>query len=138
MFSLYLSLCFYNGESPSRLFPLLGTIQFTSQQPKWWLYIMKTLNFISHGKCKQKKNTTKKRVKKTLSIGKTTFIYLCSASCTWNFESAEREFVGRWCSIYTGMKIRTWKIDDWLFCVEMQSHPPEDCRSKKWCCDNSE
>lgn len=40
------------------------------------------------------------------------FIYLCSASSTWNFEMNEMKFVGR-SSIYMN-KIRTWKIEDGL------------------------
>lgn len=74
----------------------LGIVIFSSQQPKWWLYIMKTLNFISHGKCKQKGKS-----KENWTLGKLRlFIYVLHRAHEI-FESGERKFVGRWRSIYT-------------------------------------
>lgn len=71
--------CFYNRELPSSLLDFfLGMISHLGENSRnethasgalGRLYIMKTLNLISNRKCKQNL--------------KFSFIYLCSASCTW-------------------------------------------------------
>lgn len=86
MFSFYLSDCFYNRESPSQHYfsGMISHFEVLTAQTMLGCVYFENINF---SRSLRPRKISSKTSSWTL---KSTFIYLCSASCTWRVWSLKR------------------------------------------------